>query len=127
MHMKTDKSPSPRMKRLNGRRQEHLPSPEHPAVTPDIRPLESSTTAAQPPSAYRPRSGPTSPDIRPFPSSQISGLQPGNPDPSEPEGNKPAALARTSGCESPDIGPDARTSGLPCLRTVKGRGPCSPS
>ena len=76
-------APSSWMKRTHGRSQEHLPGPGHPA------PGASSTTAAQPPSAYRPRKfGPASPDIRPLPSSRISGLQHGNPDPSEPESNK---------------------------------------
>uniref|UniRef100_A0A8R7R325 Uncharacterized protein n=1 Tax=Triticum urartu TaxID=4572 RepID=A0A8R7R325_TRIUA len=97
MHMKTDKPPSPQMKRNAGRRRRHLQGPDI-APSPDVRPLKTPTTAEfQPPSPYKPRtSGPASPDVRPFPSAQISSLQLGNPDPSEPESNKPAAPSRTS-------------------------------
>ena len=38
--MKMYKSPSPRMRRTNGRSQEHLPGPGHPAKAPDIPRLE---------------------------------------------------------------------------------------
>ena len=52
-----------------------------------------------------------SPDIRPFP--RKSGIN---------DRRHPEVLP-----SSPDIRPVARTSGPPCLRTVKGRGPCTPS
>ena len=88
---------------------------------PDIRPrprtsgpwsvFHYSSTAAE---SYRPRiSGPGSPDIRPLLSPRRSGHRPGNLAPQNP---------RAENATTP-----ARTSGLPCLCTVKGRGPCIPS
>ena len=69
------------------------------------------------------------PDIRPFPSPRTSGSHPGNPAPPNPRATNATTPARTSGLPSPDIRRrlKARTSGLPFLCTVKGRGPCIPS
>ena len=125
MHVKTDKPPSPWMKRTNGNGQVHLPGPGHPAKSPDIRPLEQPQQqqprrpSLQGPDIRRPArtSGP-SPEIRPkartsgatlqniqkfCPPARTSGPQPGHPAPPK----------------APDIRPIARTSGHPCLRTVR--------
>ncbi|XBI54847.1 hypothetical protein VPH35_036783 [Triticum aestivum] len=73
MYMKTDKSPSPWTKRTNGKSQEHLPGPGHPATTPDIRPLEH--PPQQPPS----RSTSTGPGHLAL--ARKSGQKPGHPAP----------------------------------------------
>ena len=112
--MKTDKSPSSRMKRTNGRRQDHLPGPGHPALTPDIRPLEprplqqQSRPSLQGPDIRRPArtSGP-SPDIRPEARKSGATLQ---------NLQKPTPPARTSG-------PTARTSGVPGMPGCLARRP----
>ena len=71
-------------------------------------------------SSRKPGNPAPSPDIRPrlssdyrsfAPPARTSGPQPGHPAPPE----------------APDIRPVARTSSSVCLRTVKGRGPCTPS
>jgi hypothetical protein len=61
---------------------------------------------------------PEAPDIwRPI--TEAGSRQPGHPAP---------APGHPASRESPDIRPDARTSGLPCLRAAHlGRGPCTPS
>ena len=112
MHVKTDKPPSPWMKRTNGNGQVHLPGPGHPA------PGATTAAAAQTPKPTGPGHPASSPDIRPkartsgatlqniqkfCPPARTSGPQPGHPAPPE----------------APDIRPVARTSGHPCLRTVR--------
>ena len=74
MHVKTDKPPSPWMKRTNGRRQVPLPGPGHPA------PEDVNNRAAQPSKCYRART---------------SGPSPGHPAP--PEAPEIRTLARTYG------------------------------
>ena len=108
MHVKTDKPPSPWMKRTNGRRQVPLPGPGHPAPedvnnsrspatevlqSPDIRPLPQARTSGHSPDIRcpiieRPEAGPRQPghpargpDIRLFVSRRTSGPQPGHPAP----------------------------------------------
>ena len=131
MRMKTDKSPSPRMRRTNGRSQEHLPGPGHPAKAPDIWPQEhlplqllhhQVPTGPRHPARQARTSGPASPDIQPFLRSRISGLLPGNPDTPEPESNMATFT-------SPDIwhSANARTSGptpgCPASLSAHSKGP----
>ena len=118
MHVKTDKPPSSRMKRTNGNRQVHLPGP-------DIRP--SPRTSG--PWSNHSRSSPDAQAYR----ARTSGVQPGHPAPARKSGQKPGHPApryRTSRsfalqpghpAPSPDIRPVARTSGHPCLRTVRAK------
>ena len=75
------------------------PGPGHPAPGPDIRPLETTTTAtaAHPPSATGPGHPASTPDIRRLAKSRTSGLAPGNLAPSKQRATKSAPLARTSG------------------------------
>ena len=102
------------------------PGPRHPTPAPDIRPLETSTTATiQQPKLQ-------DPDMRPQP--RTSGPAPARtsglcPEIRRPSQNIPEAEPLQPGHpalrEGPDIRPVARTSGPVCLRTVKGRGPCT--
>ena len=87
MHVKTDKPPSPWMKRTNGNGQVHLPGPGHPAKSPDIRPLEQ---PQQPQPSYKSYRARTS-----GPAPRTSGLP-----------RSPGNLALC-----PEIRPKARTSG----------------
>lgn len=91
---------------------------EHPA------PGASSSAASQPPTIYRPRTSVPSLDIRP---------EPGNPARSPDirrHALEPIEVVATNPYirpPSPDIRPfrKARTSSPVCLRTVKGRSPCT--
>ena len=148
MHVKTDKPPSSRMKRTNGNGQVHLPGPGHPAMTPDIRPLEHPQQqqprrpGLQGPDIWHPaRTSGQSPEIRPkartsgatlqniqkfCPPARTSGPQPGHPASPEAPDIRPQP-GHPASPEAPDIRPVAQTSGSVCLRRVKGRGPCTPS
>ena len=125
MHVRTDKPPSSRMKKTNGNGQVHLPGPGHPAMTPDIRPLEHPQQqqprrpSLQGPDIRRPaRTSGQSPEIRPKARTSGATLQ---------NIQKFCPPARTSGPQprhpaspqAPDIRPVARTSGHPGLRTVR--------
>src|SRR3990170_739632 len=120
MHVKTDKPPSPRMKRTNGNGQEHLPGPGHPAMTPDIRPLEQphqqqpSRPSLQGPDIRRPArtSGPI-PDIRP--EARKSGATHQNL-------QKPPPSARTSGL-SRSPGHPARRPDIRLRLSAHSKGP----
>ena len=130
MHVKTDKPPSPWMKRTNGNGQVHLPGPGHPAPE-DTN--NSSNPAAE--VLQGPDIRPHAPDIRLLPKARKSGPFAAHPTTPIQRLQKFAPPAQTSGPqpghpappEAPDIRPDARTSGSACLRTVKGRSPCTPS
>ena len=112
MHVKTDKPPSPWMKRTNGNGQVHLPGPGHPAKSPDIRPLE------QPQQQQPRRPSLQGPDIRR--PARTSGQKPGHPAPRYRTSRSFALQpGHPASPEAPDIRPDARTSGHPCLRTVR--------
>jgi hypothetical protein len=108
---------------------EHLPQPQ-PQPQPSLQGPDIRTSAS------RGQKVPAdSPDIRPRARTSGPSRDAGHPAPARTSG----ALHRTdlsSGPRQPGhpaIGPDirlpakARTSGLACLRTVKGRGPCTPS
>ena len=86
MRTKMYKSPSSWMRRTNGKSQEHLPGPGHPAKTPDIRPLE------RHPLQQHSRQKLQAPNIRP--------RQPGHPASPEPPDIWP--LARKSGPSEPE-------------------------
>jgi len=76
------------------------PGPGHPAPAPDIRPLETSTTApSQPPNIYRPRTSGPSPEIRP--EARTSGTTHQNL-------QKMTPPARTSGLRARTFGPSGR-------------------
>ena len=100
MHVKTDKPPSPWMKRTNGRRQVHLPGPGHPAP-------EDVNNSSSP--AIEVLQGP---DIRPQPQPRTSGSSrsPGNPAP-RPDIRRHATETTVAEPSSPDIRPPSPTSG----------------
>ena len=118
MHVKTDKPPSPWMKRTNGNGQVHLPGPGHPAMTPDIRLLEHrqqqqprSPSLQGPNIRPKPGNPAKSPDIRRH-ATEHPEVLPSSPD-IRPQPGHPASP------EAPDIRPVARPSGHPCRRTVR--------
>ena len=99
MHVKTDKPPSPWMKRTNGNGQVHLPGPGHPAPkdannssSPAVEVLEG------------PDIRPHAPDIRLLPKARKSGPFARHPTP-------PIQRLQKFCTASPDIRPLARTSG----------------
>ena len=109
--------------RDDGRRRRQLPGPGHPAPE-DVNNSSSPTAEVL-----------QAPDIRRLAKARTSGPSPGNPASTTEDIQKFYPPARTSGPqpghpappEAPDIRPDARTFGSVCLRTVKGRSPCTPS
>ena len=149
MHVKTIKPPSSQMKRTNGRSQEHIPGPGHPAKTPDIRPLEihkarhlqkklqgpdirhPARTSGLPPEIRPPGriSGPGFPNtVKMAPTARTSGLRTGHSAPPEAPDIRHLQPGHPVPREPPDIRPDARTSGAHCLRAAPlGSDPCIPS
>ena len=146
MHVKTDKPPSPWMKRTNGRRQVHLPGPGHPAPEdvnnssspaievlqgPDIRPQPRTSGSSRSPGNPAPRpdirrratettvAEPSSPDIRR--PARKSGQKPGHP---APRYRTSRSFALQPGHPAPPEAPDIRP---PLSAHSKGRGPCTPS
>ena len=142
-----DKSPSTRMKEHDERNRRKATGPGHPAPARTSGPSRKPghPAPAQKSGAHHrrhPKLNHVSPDIRPEArtsgSSRAAGHpapQPGHPTPPIQRLQKFALPAQTSGPqpvhpappEAPDIRPVVRTSGSVCLRTVKGRGPCTPS
>src|SRR4051812_7774254 len=104
MHVKTDKPPSPWMKRTNGNGQVHLPGPGHSAKAPDIRPLEC------PPQHQTTRStatGPGHPALGFSPKNQTPPTPNHFPESPAPNRKKPHPTQKhtQAGPASPDIRP----------------------
>src|SRR4051812_39747544 len=77
MHVKTDKPPSPRMKRTTGRRQRKLQGPDIRPPSPDIQLLRNPRTSGPPQPGYP---APTPKDTRRLtPSARTPGPSPGRP------------------------------------------------
>ena len=98
--------------RISGAHHRRDPKLNH--ISPDIRPEARTSGSSRAAGHPAPQPGhPTLPiqRLQKFaPPARTSGPQPGHPAPPE----------------APDIRPVARTSGSVCLRTVKGRSPCTP-